>query len=240
MTPEISIADVREACKWFDEDARADQLDYKRASAFDWGRIDEADEDDIFREGGPIWFLDRWRAFNILPMWPAQLDQSLPRMVKFAHKNARQSLEALQGLSIVRADLKDKGVAQSIRSCFYSMASVAMRFKHVAASKYLHMCIPELFVMWDTSIAMNGYGIARFPDLADAQLMAADDYVGVFLPGVQRRLRALLDEVASSTGCSSSEAADRLRSTVSDSYGIGKTCAKIIDEYNYCKYTRTL
>jgi hypothetical protein len=238
MTADASVLEVVEACRWFDGDARADQEDYKRASAFDWVRIDEADEGAIFGEGGPIWFLDRWRAFNIRSMWPDQLDPSLPRTVRFAHKNARPSLEALMGLDIVDVDLNDKEVAQRVRTCLYSMASVGMRFKHVAAAKYLHMCNPSLFVMWDTSIATNGYGIPGFSALADSQMEAANEYVGRFLPEAQRRIRVLLDEVVAATGCTPAEAPGRLRSTVPDTYGIKKTCAKIIDEYNYFTYTR--
>ena len=238
MNPETSLQSVKNACAWFDGDPRADQGDYLRASRFDWNSIGEADEASVFEEGGPIWFLDRWRAFNIRSMWPDQLDPNLPRMVILAHRNARPALDGLRELSVVDVDLSDRDVAQRIRSAFYSLASVGMRFKHVAASKYLHMCNPRLFVMWDTSIATRGYGISRFSAFADSQMEAASEYVGSFLPEVQRRLKALLEGVTAETGCTSSEAPNRLRSMVSDSFKVGKTCAKIIDEFHYCTYSR--
>jgi hypothetical protein len=238
MNSDITLQGVKDACRWFDGDAWADQSAYKRASQFDWKRIDEADESDLMREGGPIWFLDRWRAFNIRSMWPNQLDPNLSRYLKFAHRNAREAIDGLDDVSIVDVDLSNEEISGKISKSFYSLSTVGTRFKHVAASKYLHMRNPKLFVMWDTSIATYGYGIGGFSDLANHQATAASEYVGTFLPAVQERLRTLLTEVVSDCGCEPSDAPQRLKAMVSDSHSVGKTCAKVIDEFNYRTYTR--
>jgi hypothetical protein len=239
VSQRITLEAVKIACRWFDIDASADQGDYKHASQFGWNEINRASEDDLMLEGGPIWFLDRWHAFSSYYLWPNKIDPNMPRMLKYAQSNAKEELEGLQGLSILNVDLSNREVTKRIWNRFYALASIGFRFRHVAASKCLHMQNPELFVMWDNKIATLGYGIGGFSDLIEDQNRAANEYVDHFLPAVQQKLTALLADVVAETRCEPKEAPQRLRGMVSDSHEVRKTCAKIIDEYNYYTYTRS-
>ncbi|MEM2872973.1 MAG: hypothetical protein QXD82_02255 [Nitrososphaerales archaeon] len=233
----LSLKDVKRACDWFDRDSRADQVAYKRAMRVDWRNIHTLNQEELMEEGGVLWFLDRWRAFSHYSLWPDRLDPNLPKAIQVAHRESHVSLRALEGQTIANVDLKDHAILNQIQTIFARFSSIGMRFRHVATSKYLHMVNRELFVMWDGPIGSRYY-ISNFSALADNPSRAAYEYVNVFLPSTQTRLKMLLDRIASEVSCGIEEAQNILKSSVSDLHKVGKTCAKIIDEFNYARYSR--
>ena len=80
----------------------------------------------------------------------------------------------------------------------------------VAVAKALHLLAPDFFPLWDNKIA-RAYGCAY-------SINPAEKYI-TFLN-------------------KSKEMAEQLQSTVNPKALVGKTLLKLIDEYNYAKYTR--
>lgn len=96
-------------------------------------------------------------------------------------------------------------------------------YHSVAASKVLHVLLPEFFMMWDNFIA-PAYG-------AKMQTPCGEDYVYGFYPHAQLVAHRALDECCERWGWTQEQAEQWLRGVC------GHTLAKVIDEYGYVKYT---
>ena len=99
----------------------------------------------------------------------------------------------------------------------------------VAASKTLHALAPKLFIMWDNTI-IAAYGCSKLTG-------TWSEIYFVFMVRVQRRLREALESYSKTHNLKGiKEAADTLRQEL---YAKGqKPLSKIVDEYNFMKYTK--
>ena len=94
------------------------------------------------------------------------------------------------------------------------------------ASKILHSINPALFVMWDDSIR-GGYG------LNDKKISGSTRYVNYFLPRMQNLAEFTIRQVQLREKLSRTDAIISLKSG-----NCSHSLAKVLDEYNYMKFTR--
>lgn len=102
----------------------------------------------------------------------------------------------------------------------------------VAASKVLHVLAPHFFVMWDNAISA-GYGCGIIYNTA----IAMNEKYYNFLVRIQSELREAIQSYADSH--SIKNFVDASNALIRELHADGrKTLAKIIDEYNFMKFTR--
>lgn len=147
-----------------------------------------------------------------------------------------EDLQLLSRLDMAFLDLHgqdDQGRAfkDVIAHAFNGIAGCSpRRTESTGASKILHILIPRLFIMWDRRIAA-GYGVDR--DSHDQ--FPGHEYVRKFLPRVMVELEEALSTFQRDHQCEVSEAALAL-----ESLGGGLTIARMLDEFNYAKFTLSL
>ncbi|MYC07180.1 MAG: hypothetical protein F4X57_08420 [Chloroflexi bacterium] len=95
-------------------------------------------------------------------------------------------------------------------------------FSSTAASKILHAINPSLFIMWDDAIR-GGYGLG-----SDTK---GKGYAYRFLPRMQRLAEFAIRQVVENEGHSREDA-------ISSLVSCGNSLAKVLDEYNYVKFTK--
>ena len=130
----------------------------------------------------------------------------------------------LDDQDILRVDFtrefKGQTVGRLIEGIFETVAACGRRYESTGTSKILHMINPRLFVMWDDAIR-GGYAVRRGKSC---------DYARHDLPRIQKLARRAVDEYATAHGGSEREAEGAL-------CACRDTLAKVIDEYDYAKYT---
>lgn len=105
----------------------------------------------------------------------------------------------------------------------------------VAATKVLHVLVPNLFVMWDTTIRA-AYGCGIYENLV-ATTWKETYYI--FLTRVQRTIRKAINSYSKDSLIDFMNFMDASEKLKRELYIDGqKTLAKIIDEYNFMKFTR--
>jgi len=110
---------------------------------------------------------------------------------------------------------------QVIRCIFAVFSDIGQRFSSVAASKTLHMIIPELFMIWDNDIAKNLYKIPKLNSF---------NYAYEYMPLMQKKANEVIESFMRAQSCNRDDAI----SEISKRYH-GKTLAKLLDEYNWVK-----
>jgi hypothetical protein len=127
--------------------------------------------------------------------------------------------ESLLGIDFKRQLTPGTSVSQTIERIFERIASCGRKYEAVGATKIIHTINPELFVMCDSSTrggyAVNGHGY---------------DYGHRFLPRIQKLVRHAIGEYIKTHSGAQEQAIAALRKC-------GHTLAKVLDEYNYTKFT---
>ena len=106
-----------------------------------------------------------------------------------------------------------------IKNIFEWIATCGPRRETTGTSKVLHMLNPQLFVMWDNKIR-GGYACSE----------SAQSYSCSFLPRIQMVLTKAIKEAEKQLGLDHNHAIEKLCQR-------GHTLAKVVDEYNYVKFT---
>jgi hypothetical protein len=161
------------------------------------------------------------RLILFLNQWNSHYDSSPPqrRQLLQAIRSAFPLIEALGKATLLTIDLSTDSVRRDISLVFQAIASCGSRYEATAASKILHTIKPELFVMWDNQI-QGSYACDR----------GSDDYASRFLPRMQKLVLKALGEYATAEDVTRNEAERALTPC-------GHTLAKVIDEFNFAKFT---
>jgi len=122
-------------------------------------------------------------------------------------------------------------VSEAIKTVFETVATCGARYESTGASKILHTWLPDLCVMWDAAIAA-GYGIYKG---ATQYRRKGADYSERFLPRVSIQILEALDTYIADKGGTRVKAAAAISRLAGD-----RPLTKIVDEYNYAKYTLSL
>lgn len=157
-------------------------------------------------------------------MYPKS-DESQQKLLA-ALKKVTRELQELDDKTILTVEFNQKTgsgktLSDAIRDVFDKLAYCNPRNNSMstAAAKILHTIKPDLFVMWDSYIR-PGYGA----------LGLGDHYARSFMPRMQSLLRCAIDQSARAEHITQDEAVERLCQC-------GHTLAKVVDEYNYVKFT---
>ena len=154
-----------------------------------------------------ILFVNQWGC-----MMPREAHDNVERL-REGLKRQIPGLDRLKDYTLLDIEL-DKATCELIERSFDAVANAGHRFESVATSKMLHAAInPDLFVMWDGRI-MNGYGIYG----------SGREYAHDFLPEMQSLARESMRQF-------------KEESPVRSYPPPGHTLAKVIDEYNYVRFT---
>ncbi|MCJ7635555.1 hypothetical protein MUP77_24595 [Candidatus Bathyarchaeota archaeon] len=211
----IKPLELLNSSKWFDDDKQyAFQDSYEEAQKFNWNRIANLSLEEIRTD--VIGFLNECRAFGPIIIEPTN---EMASSIKQAYIDTEDHLAALHEINIEDVHLQETSrILENADRLLYRFSNIGLMFREVAASKLLHMLIPEFFVMWDNTI-MVAYGVDKY------------HYGSDFLSLMNQKINQSIDLAMQEWKCSRESAIQRLRYR-------GKTLAKIIDEYNFREYTR--
>ena len=211
--------EIRQRCRMYHQNdtrydaAYASYMSYRNKTQAKWDKPDSLDYDEIERL---VRFLKRWGCFmfqaidNITPLLLNNMKSEVPL------------LNTLQGKTLLDTNF-DEDAKQVIAECFNRIAQI-QNYESVATSKALHVAInPDLFVMWDRSIQSE--------HLLDTN--TGYTYASEFLPWMQEIANQAVCEVMTKE---SRSRADAIQS-FTDHCEYKNSLAKIIDEYNFAKYT---
>lgn len=140
------------------------------------------------------------------------------------------TISALRGKRFETTNLTT--IEGSIDAAFRSFVS-ATGGSSTAAAKMLHLLLPDLAPIWDNRIRIAyGCGYSQEDDTEKARAYLKFGH----------RLRRELDECLNSYAADHtlSERNDAARQLKSELYDGGKSVVKILDEYNFMKYTKCL
>lgn len=180
----------------------------------------------LWRTNGEFSETDARALITFVNQWRTRY-QSTPMELASALTQVSSLLRALERLDFFTAELdlpilpRGASVADVVQVVFDTLACCGRRFEATGTSKILHTLNPEFFLMWDDRIR-TAYGV-RDGD--------GHGYSHVFLGRVQRLVRKAVREVAAVRGVSAEQAVASLCRCAP--HGL----AKVVDEYNYAKFT---
>ena len=173
------------------------------------------------REPDSITVAEIERLILFLNQWSSHYERSAEQCERLLEA-IRGVLPAGRGLldkDLLSADLTDWEARNRIADMFTTVATCGSRIETTATSKILHSLHPRLFVMWDAAIQM-GYAVSG----------SGEDYARRFLPRMQKLAIIALEQTAGARGLTRETAVETLTRC-------GHTLAKVLDEYNYTKFT---
>lgn len=134
-------------------------------------------------------------------------------------------IQKLQQGRIEDVDFRDEEVKRNIHRVFDKVARcpIENRYESTDASKILHTIIPNLLVMWDSNIQLG---------ILEGVALDGQNYAYKFLPLMQRELEEAIRTCIMENTLKREEAIREISESCDN-----KTLAKLIDEFNYVKYT---
>lgn len=218
----ISYDELFWACELFEKDYYAyDDAWLQSYRVVDWNHLCDLSVDDVKTK--VIGFLNKWKCR--LPY-----SDSLAINLKEAHRDSilllltleEETIEDWEEDEIKEVESRSLSNSKILLKVFSRFMCVGKRFSYVAASKVLHFLEPKLVVMWDNMIASR-YHIP----------MSAENYVYRFIPLMKRMANEAIESYQTEKGCNREEAVLALYH-----FRPPKTIAKLLDEYNYMRFTR--
>ena len=220
---DIRAEDIRQGCEKYHQHEYAYDGAYGRyikdKDQAKWDNPASLDYAEVKRLVG---FLNQWKT-----RMPSN-DETIGRLLNNL-KTAVPRLNTLRSATLLDANL-DETTKRMIAECFGTIAGSAIRRDgvqvtvSVGTSKMLNVAInPELFVMWDGAI-QSGHG---------PMLDTGYAYARIFLPKMQRIAKQAVKQVMTEESLS---CADAIRS-FTEGCENKNSLAKIIDEYNYARFT---
>lgn len=176
------------------------------------------------------------KLFGFIKKWDFHFRVDQDNIVKFreVYSLVYPLLKELRTETIHEVDFEKKMGRQSLVTCsqvifiiFEEIAHSFPRYESTDTSKIIHTIHPDLFVMWDDSICYNVLKISKM------KTATGYDYAYRFMPLMKKEINEAIETYMKDHDCSRKEAIENL----SKSQG-NKTLAKLIDEYNYARFTR--
>jgi hypothetical protein len=168
------------------------------------------------------------KLLTFLNQWSTRCPSDADARVSFrrAYLEVLPSFRALQGHSLLEtrfdsAVAAGMSVSEAVRSIFEKIASSGSQYESTGTSKILHVLYPPLFVMWDSAIRA-GYAVNGL----------SGDYAERFLPRMQREAREAVGSYVADGKSGPTAAVHELEGLCE-----GRPFTKLIDEYNYCRFT---
>jgi hypothetical protein len=163
------------------------------------------------------------RLFNFIKSWDRFFQGDAERF-KAIYTEVFSTLQKLKNERIEDTTFTQE-LTIEIRDAFDKVANCTIidRYESTDASKILHTILPHFFVMWDNRIKeeiVHGGGNGAV-------------YAIKFLPKMQSELREAIETCMNEKKLSREDAVKYICDKCD-----GKTLAKLVDEYNYMKYTK--
>ena len=141
----------------------------------------------------------------------------------------------LKNKRIDSIDLSNRETEKSIKEIFDLIAGCCKsgknRFESTDASKILHTILPELFVMWDRNIRNGIWKEKRKDEWKRPKKFNGKAYA-CFLSLMQTKAKKVIESCTNKKRYSPSQVIKEISSKANN-----YTLAKLLDEYNYVKYT---
>ena len=147
-----------------------------------------------------------------------------------------RDIKRLKDETIDLIDLDNERTKKRIEKIFNKVASCGAenRIERTDASKIIHTILPELFVMWDKEIS-NGIWKTQKKDgwkKPKNDKFTGTQYAYCFLPLMQNEARAVIESYIRKHDGGHKKAINGIKKE-----GRNYMLAKLLDEYNYVKYT---
>jgi len=177
-----------------------------------WENLDQITENEV--KNTIIGFLKAWGIRNTNRIKPHELKESL--------KGLNKRFKILRGKSLINLDFNEKVNINGQKKISEVIKEIYQRLLNLngigstSASKIMHCVVPEIFMMWDENIR-KGYGYAG-------------NEIGYlrFIHEMQRILRRVMETYSKSP-----------EELIRKAYpNMNKTLTKLLDEFNYMKFTR--
>jgi hypothetical protein len=221
--------DLLKAAELFMNEPNSYDSAYRRARRnVDWRHLNRLSKDEIINKA--IKFLNEWAC-----RLPSAHFSEIADGMKDAFNEVNPLITLIENETL--EDINFKGIKsvgdkefdhfEIIHSIFAEFCGIGHRFRWVAASKTLHQILPKLFVMWDNPIC----------DKLELDLTTRS-YVHDFLPLMQREANEAIRTYMEDQHCARDTAIHSIVEKCREICGYEKTLAKLVDEYNWIRYTK--
>lgn len=225
---EISFKELFEAAEIFEEDTDAASDSWIRTRRFvDWKNLHNLPTKEVKR-----------RIIGFLNEWHCRLPSTdrLAQRIKEAYRLTVPFLNVLEDETLEDFQFDKKKIVlgkeytnrEILQRVFSRFCKIGHNFRGVAASKFLSLINPHLFVMWDTPICET-YGI-RAPS---EPYLRDDQYVPEFFPLMKRKANGVINSYTKEKKCGRNEAIKAI-----NSFRKWRPLAKLLDEYNWVTYSQ--
>jgi len=221
--------DLFKAAELFMRDPNSYDHAYKRARKnVDWRNLDQLSRGEI--TNNVIKFLNEWNCrldsayFNQISHG---IKEAFNQASPFLNAIENETLEDIDFRNVKKVGDKEFDHFEIIHSIFAEFCNIGYRFRWVATSKTLHQILPKLFVMWDNPIC-NKLGLE----------LSARSYVHDFLPLMKQEVNEAVTTYMQDHICKRNVAIYSIIKRCCEISGYEKTLAKLVDEYNWIKYTK--
>lgn len=221
--------DLLKATELFMEYPISYDYSYRRALlGVDWRHFDRLSKDEIIDKA--IKFLNEWSCrlpsayYNVIADGMKKAFNQVNPLITMVENETLEDIDFRAPRNIGNEKLDHFEILHSI---FAEFCGVGHKFRWVAASKTLHQMLPKLFVMWDNPICEKlGFSLNT------------RSYVHDFLPLMQKEANEAIETCMKDQGCARDVAIHFIIEKCSEICGYDKTLTKLVDEYNWMKYTK--
>jgi len=221
--------DLLKAAELFMKDPYGYDYAYRCArETIDWRNLHNLSKEEIINR--VIEFLNDWGCrleSTYFDKIASGLKDTFGQIISFLKAIENETLEDIDFSKVKKVDDKDFNHFQIIHLIFVRFCNIGYRFRWVAASKTLHMVLPRVFVMWDNPIC-KALGLD----------LSTHSYAYNFLPQMKQEANEAISTYMQYHNCERDVAIRSIIEKSREISGYEKTLAKLVDEYNWIKYTR--
>jgi hypothetical protein len=175
------------------------------------------------------------KLFWFIYSWDRNFRGNLQKFQK-CYKEIYRDIKRLERERLDRIDLDNENIENCIEKIFDKVASCGEenRTESTDASKIIHTILPKLFVMWDVKIR-DGIWKKHKKDKwrrPKTNKFIGTEYAKYFLPLMKEEANNAIESYIKEHDCDRKKAINGISKE-----GSNYTLAKLLDEYNYVKYT---
>ena len=173
------------------------------------------------------------KLFWFIHSWDPNFRGNLQKFQK-CYKKIYTDIKGLEHESLDQIELDDEEMDNRIEKIFNEVALCGEenRIERTDTSKILHAILPELFVMWDDKIRNGIWKKKKKDGWKKPKKFNGKSYAYYFLPLMRDKANEVIESYIKEHDCDHRKAINGI-----SRQGSNYTLAKLLDEYNYVKYT---